>query len=564
MRKLFESPDTEAAILVDASNAFNSLNRQAALRNIQHLCPSLSKVLTNTYREDVQLFIDGVTLLSQEGTIQGDPLAMALYAIAITPLIDHLEDESVKQIWYADDATACGKISNLRTWRDQITNKGPDYGYFPNATKTWLVVKEEKLEEAQNTFQGTNVAITSEGRKLLGAALGTPSFVDIYVQQKVTEWTQEVEQLSNIAISQPHAAYSAFTHGLISKWTYLSRTVPDIENHMKPLEEAIRQKLHPSITGQNAFNDLDRQLLALPVRHWGLGIIDPSKQSDLHHSACERITAPLVELILNQSKSYSPQVRTTQQRAKNSTRTLRRLQEAREANEIRERLPPQMKRATDAAAEKGASSWLTTLPITKHGFAHHKGAFRDALCLRYGWHPPNLPSHCVCSQKFTVEHALSCPRGRFPSIRHNELRDITAEMMKEVCHSVGTEPHLQPVTEEQLSYRTANREDSARLDVAATNFWGRIISVPTLTSGFSTLLLQPTEHPHSVNATKGKNERREEPMRNALEKLNMDPSLLSCSTPLEAWGQRQRQPTREWHHSSQRNTTSCTVQHLTG
>ena len=473
MHKLFESPDTEAAILVDASNAFNSLNRQAALRNIQHLCPSLSKVLTNTYREDVQLFIDGETLLSQEGTTQGDPLAMAMYAIAITPLINHLEDESVKQIWYADDATACGKISNLRTWWDQITNKGPDYGYFPNATKTWLVVKEEKLEEAQNTFQGTNVAITSEGRKLLGAALGTPSFIDIYVQQKVTEWTQEVEQLSNIAISQPHAAYSAFTHGLISKWTYLSRTVPDIENHMKPLEEAIRQKLLPSITGQNAFNDLDRQLLALPVRHGGLGIIDPSKRSDLHHSACERITAPLVELILNQSKSYSPQVRTTQQRAKNNTRTLRRLQEAREANEIRERLPPQMKRATDAATEKGASSWLTTLPITEHGFALHKGAFRDALCLRYGWHPPNLPSHCVCSQKFTVEHALSCPRGGFPSIRHNELRDITAEMMKEVCHSVGTEPHLQPVTEEQLSHRTANREDGARLDVAATNFWGR-------------------------------------------------------------------------------------------
>ena len=120
-----------------------------------------------------------------------------------------------------------------------------------------------------------------------------------------------MEQLSNIAISQPHAAYSAFTHGLISKWTYLSRTVPDIENHMKPLEEAIRQKLLPSITGQNAFNDLDRQLLALPVRHGGLSIIDPSKRSDLHHSACERITAPLVELILNQSKSYSPQVRTT-------------------------------------------------------------------------------------------------------------------------------------------------------------------------------------------------------------------------------------------------------------
>ena len=170
---------------------------------------------------------------------------MAMYAIAITPLIHQLEDESVKQVWYADDATACGKIDRLRNWWDHIIKKGPDYGYHPNAAKTWLVVKEDKLEEAQAAFQGTEVAITTEGRKLLGAAIGTDSFVDNYIQLKVSEWTLEVEQLSNIATTQPHAAYSAFTHGLISKWTYLARTVPNVETHMKPLEEAIRLKLLP-------------------------------------------------------------------------------------------------------------------------------------------------------------------------------------------------------------------------------------------------------------------------------------------------------------------------------
>ena len=39
MRHIYESTETEAAILVDASNAFNSLNRQTALRNIHNLCP---------------------------------------------------------------------------------------------------------------------------------------------------------------------------------------------------------------------------------------------------------------------------------------------------------------------------------------------------------------------------------------------------------------------------------------------------------------------------------------------------------------------------------------------
>ena len=133
MRQIFESQDTEAVLLVDA---FNALNQQVALRNVLKLCPSLAKILINTYREDIQLFIDGETLLSQEGTTHGDPLAMAMYANAITPLIHHLENNSVKQAWCADDATAGGNINDLKTWRDDIEKTGPDYGYQPNASKT--------------------------------------------------------------------------------------------------------------------------------------------------------------------------------------------------------------------------------------------------------------------------------------------------------------------------------------------------------------------------------------------------------------------------------------------
>ena len=68
---LFEQDDTEAVLLVDASNAFNLLNRQTALHNIQRLCPPLATVLINTYREPTELFVDGDVLYSQEGTTQG-------------------------------------------------------------------------------------------------------------------------------------------------------------------------------------------------------------------------------------------------------------------------------------------------------------------------------------------------------------------------------------------------------------------------------------------------------------------------------------------------------------
>ena len=59
--------------------------------------------------------------------------------------------------------------------------------------------------------------------------------------------------------------------------------------------------------------------------------------------------------------------------------------------------------------------------------------------------------------------------------RHNELRDITAELMSKIYHNVSTEPPLQPITDERLVHRTANREDGARLDVAADSFGGNVI-----------------------------------------------------------------------------------------
>ncbi len=41
--------------------------------------------MINTYRGAAELFVDGLTLYSEEGTIQGDPLAIPLYALATVP-----------------------------------------------------------------------------------------------------------------------------------------------------------------------------------------------------------------------------------------------------------------------------------------------------------------------------------------------------------------------------------------------------------------------------------------------------------------------------------------------
>ena len=265
MHQVYQSSSTEAVILIDACNAFNSLNRETALRNILHLCPPLAKILVNTYRDDVQLFIDGDTLLSQEGTTQGDHLVMAMYAVAITPFIRSLKDDEIKQVWFADDATVGGGLAGLRRWWDLIVEKGPAYGYNPNPTKTCLVAKEENIDMAKKVFQGTGISMTEEGKRHLGAAIGTQAFVESYIKRKVSEWVNAVECLSSIAHTKPHAAYTAFTHGLMSKWTYLTRAILNIGDLLSPIENVIRRKFLTSLTGKNAFNDVTRELMALPV-----------------------------------------------------------------------------------------------------------------------------------------------------------------------------------------------------------------------------------------------------------------------------------------------------------
>ena len=84
LRNIYEDTDTHGILLVDADNAFNSLNRSAALHNTRIICPEFAVYLINTYRKPAKLFIPnsgGKFILSQEGTTQGDNCASGLYCL---------------------------------------------------------------------------------------------------------------------------------------------------------------------------------------------------------------------------------------------------------------------------------------------------------------------------------------------------------------------------------------------------------------------------------------------------------------------------------------------------
>ena len=132
---------------------------------------------------------------------------------------------------------------------------GLNYGYYPNSSKTVRILRSDSLTaKADELFGKTGVKITSPGKGHLGAVIGTTTFRDNYLSNKVQKWVADVENLTEIARDEPQAAYVAYTKGLCHCWTFLQRTVKDVSQPFIPLEQAIFDKLLPAIVGRTLSN----------------------------------------------------------------------------------------------------------------------------------------------------------------------------------------------------------------------------------------------------------------------------------------------------------------------
>ena len=127
------------------------------------------------------------------------------------------------------------------------------------------------------------------------------------------------------------------------------------------------------------------------------------------------------------------------------------------------------KRLVKISTVKDLSNWLTMLSITEHSFELSKQQFWDSVRLRYGWETANLP----CGSKFDIQHSISCKKGGFVSIRQNDLHDLTARIVSELCKDTEIEPKLLPLPGEEEHGRTINPSNEERLEIRAQGFWIR-------------------------------------------------------------------------------------------
>ena len=100
-------------------------------------------------------------------------------------------------------------------------------------------------------------------------------------------------------------------------------------------------------------------------------------------------------------------------------------------------------------------------------FFLEKQVFWDAMRIRYNIPLERLPTLCVCGDLFNLQHALSCPKGGLVITRHNKLRNLTAEILREICKNVVVKLLRTPLTGTNflnLHVRATKQEQICKLD----------------------------------------------------------------------------------------------------
>ena len=183
-----------------------------------------------------------------------------------------------------------------------------------------------------------------------------------YVTALVDDWKQQLKILAKIAKTEPQAAYSAFVGGFKGKLTYFMRTIPELDEFLKPIKDTIRNELIPALTGGHICSDNERKLLSLPSRYGGLGIPIFTLCAQQEYVNSRKVTAALSKFIVDQSSTCI----VNEPEMKKIKATIKHEREAQYKNlsdEIQLNMSEKLKRLNDLSKEKGVSNWLTAYPI---------------------------------------------------------------------------------------------------------------------------------------------------------------------------------------------------------
>eukprot|EP01002_Notosolenus_urceolatus_P004821 NODE_227_length_2442_cov_30.139992_g170_i1.p1 GENE.NODE_227_length_2442_cov_30.139992_g170_i1~~NODE_227_length_2442_cov_30.139992_g170_i1.p1 ORF type:complete len:701 (-),score=136.70 NODE_227_length_2442_cov_30.139992_g170_i1:339-2351(-) len=461
----FAKPDTQVLLLVDASNAFNKMNRQQALRNIGKLAPTLGSVARNVYGSSSRAMLsDGTSIPSVEGTVQGCPIAMQVFAMGTIPLIRSLDAITRHQGWYADDSACVGSISKAAQWMKELKRLGEPHGYEVNLSKTIAVVKGSAYEDYKREFGelATQIevhtvdqdgdldpseldkflACTLErsdddlGRRYLGGGIGGHGYRRRYVSEKVQTWCRELQSVADMAKVDPQAAHCLLTKGVVSKWRFLMRTTAAEPAWFQPMEDALRSKVLPALLGVSVISDALRARLELPCRHGGLGVPNPANMQGEEYAASLSLTSELTKLLSDRSDEADdliPDLSHIEAQKRRDLKSRRDVAHSAAQKDLETTSKGRGKIILQEVREFKNSGWLTSIPLHRLGTTLTDQEWRANVLLRLDLEQEiKISAKCPsCDSNNSPGHLLSCPSGPAVRARHNHVCDELADILKE-------------------------------------------------------------------------------------------------------------------------------------
>ena len=416
-------------------------------------------------------------LLSREGVTQGDPLAMVLYGLALTPLSEQLRITvpSVVQPWYADDAAMEGPVEGIAIAMRLLQQQGPARGYYPEPAKSIFVGHAHSIEAAKTVLAEFDFQY-STGSRYVGGFIGDAESQSEWLEPKIQQWVKGVEALARVARRFPQTAYAGLVQSLQGEWQYLQRVVPGTSEAFAPLEAAISEVFLPALLEEPSENLVPmRKLLALSSRQAGLGVPNPQETAIASYQASVKSTGDLATSLKTGAPLDATAYAETASQNRRECRKARVKAEVAVLDGICASLRPAQARRLKRSRETG--SWVTATPNRDNGTDLSAEEFRDGVRLRFGLLPSFLPHRCDgCNERFTVSHAMSCKKGGLVVMRHN---DVSAEW-HHLCaqalqpSAVSDEPLIHTGRAVPNAGNTGvEAAADSRGDVAAHGFWRR-------------------------------------------------------------------------------------------
>ena len=285
---------------------------------------------------------------------------------------------------------------------------GPSMGYFPEPSKSILIVRSDSLQHAQSFLQSRNLSFKLKtGDQFLGGFVGEPSTRNQWLKSNISDWVYGVQELAQVAQSYPQTAYAGLQKSLQQEWQYLQRVTEGTSDHFSPIEKAICDDFLPALFGEPRLEDnCRRPLAALPVKHAGLALPNPTSTADDNHLTSSLVCGHLVQAIrLDSDVEFSTADHQSTRREVISAVRRRHTEEYEtKLKAISSSLDADTARTIQRGTHCG--QWLSVMPSHVNGTELSPQEFRDNLQLRYARSPGDTPERCDgCHAPFTIQHA---------------------------------------------------------------------------------------------------------------------------------------------------------------